>query len=73
MTWVDRDVPWNELTVEYCDVTGQILPRRYWSFEVDGREIRAADQRHEALYIRHVRPARCEALKRPEGTDGDLP
>ncbi len=71
MTWVDRDVPWNELTVEYCDVTGQMLPRRYWSFEVDGREIRAADPRHEALYARRTR-VQLETTHPPEGTNDEL-
>ena len=54
MPWVERQVSWNDLTVEYCDVTGQLLPRRYWSFEVDGKEIRAADPRYEKLYREYV-------------------
>lgn len=54
MPWIEREIPWNQLTVEYCDVTGQLLPRRYWQFEADGREWRVADPRHEQLYWRHV-------------------
>lgn len=56
MTWKERDVPWNVLTVEYCDVTGQLLPRRYWSFEANGTTMRAADPRYEVLYREHVLP-----------------
>jgi hypothetical protein len=71
VTWVERDVPWNELTVEYCDVTGQMLPRRYWSFEVDGREIRAADPRYEALYARLTGVQR-DTTHPPEGSNDEL-
>jgi hypothetical protein len=71
MTWVDRDVPWNELAVEYCDVTGQMLPRRYWSFQADGREIRVADPRHEQLYARQQRFAR-DRRRLDEEDDGHL-
>lgn len=56
MTWVDRVLPWNNLTVEYCEVTGQLLPRRYWSFEVEGVEMRAAHPRYETLYREYVLP-----------------
>jgi hypothetical protein len=55
--WVERDVSWHDLAVEYCEVTGQLLPRRYWSFEVDGREVRAAHERYERLYRVYVQPS----------------
>jgi hypothetical protein len=61
MTWVERDVAWHELDVEYCDVTGQLLPRRYWSFEADGRVLKAAHPRYERLYREHVLPRAAEA------------
>jgi hypothetical protein len=56
MPWIERDVDWNDLSVEYCDVTGQLLPKRYWSFEVDGQEVRTVDPRYERLYLEYVRP-----------------
>lgn len=59
MAWVEREVSWHDLAVEYCDVTGQLLPRRYWVFEVDGHEVRAAHPRYERLYLDHVRPRRA--------------
>lgn len=55
MTWVEREVSWHDLDVEYCDVTGQLLPRRYWSFEVDGQTLRAVEPRYEELYLRYLR------------------
>ena len=63
MAWIERDTDWNDLSVEYCDVTGQLLPRRYWSFEVEGREIRTVDPRYERLYLEYVLPRES----RPDG------
>lgn len=56
MPWVEREVPWNDLSVEYCEVTGQLLPRRYWRFEVDDREVRCAHPRYERIYREYVLP-----------------
>lgn len=56
MPWVDREFDWHDLSVDYCEVTGQLLPRRYWSFEVDGREVRCAHPRYEKLYLDYVLP-----------------
>lgn len=56
MAWVDREVAWHELAVEYCEVTGQLLPKRYWSFDVDGRVLKAAHPRYERLYREYVLP-----------------
>lgn len=56
MPWAEREVPWNDLSVEYCEVTGQLLPRRYWSFEVDGCEVRCGHPRYEHLYYEYVLP-----------------
>ena len=65
MGWVDRDVAWHDLAVEYCDVTGQLLPRRYWSFEAEGRVVRAAHPRYEKLYLEYVLP-RAAAFRAQE-------
>lgn len=56
MPWVKREVSWHDLGVEYCDVTGQLLPKRYWSFEIENQEIRAAHPRFERLYCEYVLP-----------------
>ena len=58
MTWVVRDLPWHRTDVAYCEVTGQLLPARYWQFEADGQQIRARDQRCEELYWHYVAPRR---------------
>ena len=60
MPWVEREEPWHRTEVAYCEVTGQLLPRRYWLFEVDGRELKARDPHAEELYRRYV-------LRRPQG------
>ena len=54
MAWIEREVSWHDLSVDYCEVTGQLLPKRYWSFEVDGRTLKAADPRYEDLYRTYV-------------------
>jgi len=40
----------------YCEVTGQLLPRRYWEFEHEGRIVRARSPHCEALYLEYVLP-----------------
>ena len=67
MTWVERDVAWHDLGVEYCDVTGQLLPRRYWSFAVDGRSLKAAHPRYERLYLEYVLPRAAVARAQESG------
>jgi hypothetical protein len=49
MTWKSRDEPWYRTEVRYCDVTGQLLPQRYWSFEYEGRTYDVMDERCEAI------------------------
>jgi hypothetical protein len=65
MAWIERVVAWHDLEVEYCEVTGQLLPRRYWSFEVDGRVLKAAHPRYERLYVEHVLPRRSHRPPQP--------
>jgi len=67
MAWVEREVSWHDLAAEYCDVTGQLLPRRHWVFVSDGRELRAAHPRYERLYREYVRP-RLAARPQSEAT-----
>ena len=47
-------------TSRYCEVTGQLLPKRYWAFEHEGRTIRARNPHCEELY-RELR--RCPATR----------
>ena len=54
MPWVERHEPWHRTEVAYCEVTGQLLPRRYWSFEHEGREIKARDPRCEELFREYI-------------------
>ena len=68
MAWVDRDVAWHDLAVEYCEVTGQLLPRRYWSFRADGRVLKAAHPRYERLFVEYVLPRLAAA--RAQGSGG---
>jgi hypothetical protein len=68
MTWVQRDEPWHRTEVAYCEVTGQLLPRRYWEFEVDGRVVRARDPHCEELYHRYIATKRSREA--PSGNEG---
>lgn len=43
MRWIERDEPWHRTQVDYCEVTGQLLPRRYWQFTHDGVVYRVRD------------------------------
>jgi len=39
MPWAERQEPWYRIDVEYCAVMGQLLLRRYWEFEHEGRVV----------------------------------
>jgi hypothetical protein len=58
--WVERDDAWHRTDVEYCEVTGMLLPRRYWAFEHEGRTIKARDPRAERLFRDYVLKTRKE-------------
>ena len=66
MAWVERNRPWYDTGVDYCDVTGQLLPSRYWTFEVGGRTVRTVDPGYERIYYEHVLP-------RAHATQADQP
>jgi hypothetical protein len=44
--------------VRYCDVTGQLLPRRYWTFDHDGRSYDVMDEHCEAILRDYLAPRR---------------
>ena len=50
--------------MQYCEVTGQLLPRRYWSLEHAGREIRSRDPHAEELFREFVLPRKGAAPAR---------
>jgi hypothetical protein len=56
MAWRELGKPWHDTTVDYCDVCGNLLIRRYWEFSADGTTLRACredDERLLALLVRH--------------------
>ena len=54
MAWHDLQKSWHDTTVDYCDVCGNLLIARYWSFtEPDGGELRrCCDESCERLFYR---------------------
>jgi hypothetical protein len=56
MTWRELGKSWHDVTVDYCDVCGNLLVRRYWEFqaEQEGKSVllRACREEDEALYSR---------------------
>ena len=70
MAWVERREPWYRVEVQYCEVTGQLLPRRYWEFEHEGSVIRARDPHCEALFREYLVPRRKEPGAWPTSQTG---
>jgi hypothetical protein len=58
LAWVERHEPWHRATVAYCEVTGQLLPRRHWTFEHEGATMCVRDPSCEQLFERYVLPRR---------------
>lgn len=54
MPWQTRNDPWQSTGVRYCDVTGQLLPQRHWTFEHDGRTYDVTNQRCETIFREYV-------------------
>jgi hypothetical protein len=53
MAWRDLHRPWQETSVDYCDVCGNLLIRRFWAFaDEHGRVRRACRPDDEQLYHR---------------------
>lgn len=51
MPWRDLDKTWHDTTVDYCDVCGSLLIRRFWAFSgADGETLRACREDDERLY-----------------------
>lgn len=54
MAWHELSKSWHDTTVEYCDVCGNLLIARFWSFtEPDrGKTLRCCDETCERLFHR---------------------
>lgn len=56
MTWRDLDKSWHDVTVDYCEVCGNLLIRQYWEFQVEqgGEQVllRACREEDEPLYAK---------------------
>jgi hypothetical protein len=53
VAWQKLNKTWQDTTVDYCDVCGNLLIVRYWSFtDEQGREFRSCDPSCERLLAR---------------------
>ena len=69
MSWHALEKPWNDVSVEYCEVCGNLLIQRYWEFTgPDGVTVRACEEECEALAER-LRRAREGEVATGAGTD----
>jgi hypothetical protein len=51
--WERVQKPWHDISVEYCEVCGNLLIHRFWRFAPEpGVEIRACSEECEPLYAR---------------------
>jgi hypothetical protein len=49
--WRELNKPWHNTAVDYCEVCGNLLIRRYWEFVgADGETLRACRRDDERLY-----------------------
>ncbi len=74
MGWQDLPKEWHDTTVDYCEVCGNLLIRRYFEFVGgDGRPVRACREDDERIYTKlaDFRPAmvraREEAARKASG------
>ena len=54
MAWHELNKSWHDTTVDYCDVCGNLLIARYWSFIESGGGVtrRCCDETCERLFHR---------------------
>jgi hypothetical protein len=53
VAWHNLNKVWHDTTVDYCDVCGNLLITRYWSFtDEGGKELRCCDPSCERLHAR---------------------
>jgi hypothetical protein len=64
MSWEATARTWHDTDVDYCDVCGNLLIQRYWSFQgEDGTPLRACREDDVRLYhrLRAAAPRVAEA------------
>ena len=49
MAWRELGKPWHDTTVDYCEVCGNLLIRRFYELTVGGRTVRACCEEDERL------------------------
>lgn len=49
-SWIELRRPWNDTSVRNCPVCGQLIPRKCWSFEVEGGTLECCGPNCETLY-----------------------
>lgn len=54
MSWKELHKPWQDTSVDYCDVCGNLLIRRYWEFSANGELLRACREDDERLFARLI-------------------
>ncbi|RCG31825.1 hypothetical protein DQ384_09870 [Sphaerisporangium album] len=52
MSWQDLTKSWQDTSVDYCDVCGNLLIHTYWEFADGDATLRACRQEDEALWHR---------------------
>jgi hypothetical protein len=61
VTWHALEKPWNDVSVEYCEVCGNLLLKRYWEFTGPaGETVRACSEECEVLAGRLRRAREAE-------------
>jgi hypothetical protein len=64
VSWHALEKPWNDVSVEYCEVCGNLLVKRYWQFEGPGGEpVRACSEECETLAGRLRRARDAEGAR----------
>jgi hypothetical protein len=48
--WEEKKTPWYDQTAVYCELSGMLIPRRYWVAEIEGRRHIFAGPEYEELY-----------------------
>jgi hypothetical protein len=61
VSWHALEKPWNDVSVEYCEVCGNLLVQRYWLFtSPEGDAVRACSEDCEELAGRLRRAREAE-------------
>lgn len=61
MTWRELGKSWHDTTVDYCEVCGNLLIRRYWEFTDESGVIVRACREDDVRLLATLRRYRAEA------------